>query len=274
MDNNPLKQYFRRPSVYIKLPSEGKRYAPDVLDMPASGELPVYPMTAIDEITTRTPDALYNGTAVVELVKSCVPNIKDPWAITGDDLDTILIGIRASSSSDTLEVESVCPSCAESSTYGLNLVAVLSTIKGGAYDELIDLGDLKIKFRPITYKEMNDSALKQFEIQRMFAQVETMEDPDERERTSIEALKKITDLTMELLSLTIERIETPSTVVDEKEFILDFLKNCDRKIYTQLRDKSGELKSSTEIQPMDITCASCQHQYKEPININPVDFFE
>lgn len=273
MDNNPLKQYFRRPSVYIKLPSGGKNYSPDAVEIPESGELPVYPMTAIDEITTRTPDALYNGTAVVELIKSCIPNIKDPWAITGDDLDTILIGIRASSNSDTLEIESSCPNCSEQGTYGLNLVSVLATLKGGAYDEVVDLGDLKIKFRPLTYKEMNESALKQFEVQRMFAQIENIEDDEEKEKISIEALKQITDLTMELLSLTIERIETPSTAVDEKVYILDFLKNCDRKIYSQLRDKSGELKSATEIKPMDIKCPSCNHEYKEPVNVNPVDFF-
>ncbi len=69
MNNNPLKQYFRRPAVYMKLPSAGKDYEPGVIDMPETGELPVYPMTAIDEITTRTPDALFNGTALVELVR-------------------------------------------------------------------------------------------------------------------------------------------------------------------------------------------------------------
>ena len=38
------------------------------IDMPENGELPVYPMTAIDEITVRTPDALFNGTAIAELI--------------------------------------------------------------------------------------------------------------------------------------------------------------------------------------------------------------
>lgn len=46
-NNNPLKQYFRRPAVYIKLPSNGKNYTEGSLDMPENGELPVYPMTAI-----------------------------------------------------------------------------------------------------------------------------------------------------------------------------------------------------------------------------------
>jgi len=91
LDNNPLKQYFRRPAVYVKLPSGGKYYPQGVIDMPTNGEIPIFPMTAIDEITTKTPDALYNGTAMAELMKSCVPNIKDPWAINSMDLDAILI---------------------------------------------------------------------------------------------------------------------------------------------------------------------------------------
>ena len=52
-DHNPLKQYFRRPAMYLKLPSQGKFYDETVVRMPENGELPVYPMTAIDEITAR-----------------------------------------------------------------------------------------------------------------------------------------------------------------------------------------------------------------------------
>lgn len=93
MNNNPLKQYFRRPAIYLKLPSEGKYYPIDAIDLPDNKELPVYPMTAIDEITSKTPDALYSGVAISEIIKSCVPNIKDPWSIPTIDLDAILIEI-------------------------------------------------------------------------------------------------------------------------------------------------------------------------------------
>lgn len=61
--NNPLQQYFRRPAIYIKLPSDGRYYSDGILSMPENHELPVYPMTAIDEITAKTPDALFNGTS-------------------------------------------------------------------------------------------------------------------------------------------------------------------------------------------------------------------
>ena len=70
--NNPLRQYFRRPAVFISLPSGGEGYGPDDIEFEDENnlELPVYPMTAIDEITTKTPDALFNGTATVEIIKS------------------------------------------------------------------------------------------------------------------------------------------------------------------------------------------------------------
>ena len=59
-NDNPLRRYFRQPAIYIRLPSAGKFYPPGTLDMPANNELPVLPMTAVDEIVSRTPDALFN----------------------------------------------------------------------------------------------------------------------------------------------------------------------------------------------------------------------
>lgn len=55
---NPLKQFFRQPAIYLRLPSNGDFWPAGSLQMTPNSELPVYPMTAIDEITYRTPDAL------------------------------------------------------------------------------------------------------------------------------------------------------------------------------------------------------------------------
>jgi hypothetical protein len=65
---NPLKQFFRQPSIYLRLPSLGQFWDQKAIAMPPNKELPVYPMTAIDEITYRTPDALFNGQAVVNVI--------------------------------------------------------------------------------------------------------------------------------------------------------------------------------------------------------------
>jgi len=275
MDNNPLKQYFRRPSVYMKLPSNGQGYPDGALDMPENGELPVYPMTAIDEITARTPDALYNGTAIAELITSCVPNIKDPWSVPNVDLDALLIAIKAASSaSGEMDLESICPKCEEAATYKINLAAILASISSPDFSEELVTGDLKVKLKAVSFKEVNDASLKQFEFQRMAAQLDSIENEDDRNKLMKESLQKVTDLTMDLLCNAIEYIQTPTLKVDQKDFILDFLRHCDRNVYVTIRDRSAELRQISEVKPMKITCGSCENQYEQAITLNPTDFFD
>jgi hypothetical protein len=274
MNNNPLKQYFRRPAVYVKLPSGGEYYSEGVLDMPESGEFPVYPMTAIDEITARTPDALFNGTAVAELIKSCIPAIKDPWQINSVDLDSILIAIKAASGGENLELDSTCPACQESATYQINLIGILASLKPGDYDKPLEIGDLKIKFKPLTYRQINDGATNQFQIQRTFISLDSIEDLDERNTAGHQALENITKVTMELISNAIEYIETPGIKVVEKEFILDFLQHCDRNIYIQIREYNTTLRQATEVKPLSMECSECNFKYDQAFTLNPADFFE
>lgn len=274
MDNNPLKQYFRRPAVYIKLPSNGYGYPKDSIDMPENGEIPVYPMTAIDEITARTPDALYNGVAVVELVRSCIPNIKDPWAVTNVDLDAILVAIKAASSpSGEMDVDSQCPNCDEVSSYKANLAGMLVNIKGADFTQLLDLGDIKIQFHPINYKEINDASLLQLQYQRLFEQAESEEDEEKRNALVQDGLRLITELTMDLLSKSIAQVITPTVPVTEKEYILEYLKNCDKNVYASIRDYSARLRKESELKPMKIKCIHCEHEYEQEITLNPSDFF-
>jgi hypothetical protein len=273
IQNNPLKQYFRRPSIYLKLPSGGTLYSSSVLTIPESGELAVYPMTAIDEISAKTPDALYNGTAMVDIIKSCIPDIKDPWSINSIDLDAILIAIRSAAGGNDMSVSSECPSCKEFAEYAVNLIGILSQLKSADYDTELILNDLYIKFRPLTYKEMNEAGTGQMEAQRMFMQLEKEEDENIRIKKTQQALKFITDVTMRILSQTITHIKTPSAFVEEREYILDFLQNCDRDTYIAIRDYNSNLKSQTEIKPLKIKCIHCQHEYEQPFTLNTSDFF-
>ena len=274
VENNPLKQYFRRPAIYLKLPSGGKSYPDGVINMPESGELPVYPMTAIDEITTKTPDALFNGTAIVELIQSCVPNILDPWKISSVDLDAILIAVKAAAGGNDLEIVSICPECKQDAKYGVNLVSLLTTLKSGDYAQELTINELLIKFRPLTYAEMNKASIAQFDLQRTIVLLEGITDLDEKNKKSKEALKTITEVTMQVLSNTIEYIKTPSAFVDNNNFILDFLQNCDKNIYEQIKIHNAELKQQTEIKPLKIKCIACSHEYTQAFTLNTSDFFD
>lgn len=273
MQNNPLKQFFRRPAVYFKLPSEGKNYPPGALEIPENGEFAVFPMTAIDEISMRTPDALFNGAALTDLIRSCIPGIKNPWQLNSNDLDAVLIAIRAAGGQNTLDIDTTCPACGNEARYGINLIGVLASLKYGDYDKLLEVNDLKIKFRPLSYKEMNEAANGQFQIQKQFAGIDQIEDEDERLKATQIGLKSVTELTMNILAQTIEYIETPESKVDNKEFILDFLRNCDGSIYVVMRDHNAQLKATTELKPLDIKCTNCGNEYKQPYTLNPADFF-
>lgn len=271
--NNPLKQYFRRPAIYLKLPSGGKGYPPGSLTMPETGELPVYPMTAIDEITAKTPDALFNGTAIYELIKSCVPDMKDPWSVSSVDLDATLVAIRAAAGSNSMEVESTCPACSNVSAYGLDLISLLGNIRAGDYDTELVIGDLAFKFRPLVFKEMNEANMGMFEAQKILAAVEIEQDEENKAKLTQRALQDITNLTIKILAKTIVYIRTPNTVVDQKDYILDFLTNCDKITFNTIRDHNGQLRSASELKPFDIKCINCNNEYKQPFTLNVTDFF-
>ena len=273
MSNNPLQQYFRRPALYLKLPSQGEGYPENSIDMPENGELAIFPMTAIDEITARTPDALFNGVAVIEIIKSCVPAIKDPWQILQIDLDPILLAIKMATNGSTMEFDTVCPSCEETNKYDLNLTQLLNDYKPGDYSTPLKINDLSFKFCPLNYKQINETSIVQFEIQRALRIIQDMPDSDERNTRSSEILKQMNQVAMDIIVETIEYISTPAGVVLDKNFIREFLENIDAKTFEKIKDISLELKKSTDTKPLKFKCISCSHEYEQPFNVNLSDFF-
>jgi hypothetical protein len=172
-----------------------------------------------------------------------------------------------------MEIESTCPKCTDIGKYGLNLINMLSQMRPGNYDKELEISDLKVKFRPLTYKEMNDASLGQLEIQRVFMMLDQEPDEEVRKQRGQDALKRVTTLTINILTGAIEYIETPTIRVDTKEYIMDFLNNCDKNIYVTIRDYNADLKSETEIKPLKIKCVHCTHEYEQPFTLNTSDFF-
>lgn len=272
MDNNPLKQYFRRPAIHIKLPS-GNNYPREIIDFPSTGELPVYPMTANDEITARTPDALFNGSAVVSIIQSCIPAIKNPWKIYNADIETILIAIRIATNGEEMDVDTSCPNCKESTRYGIKLSKLLTEISVSDYSKELMLGDLAIKFCHLTYQDNNTNSTEQFEIQRGLAQLDNFEDGEAKNKAAGDLLKRMNILTQKILARNIEHIRTPETTVTDQAFIHDFLQNCDKKMYNSIRDNSISLREESVSKPLKFTCIKCQHNYQQKIEFNITDFF-
>lgn len=274
MNPNPLSQYFRQPAVYIRLPSQGKFYAAGSLDMPANGELPVYPMTTMDEITYRIPDALFNGSAVTSVIESCVPNIKDAWQVPNTDIDTLLIAIRLATYGHELDIDTKCPKCAAENSYGVDLRRTLERIVAPDYDKPVVRGDLEIYLRPLDYKDVNANNLTQFEEQKALQALTSAEGDEAAKSQALgDMLKKITQVTIYALAKSIALVKTPTARVTELAHIQEWLSNCDRQLFAAIRDSIIEAKQSSEIPPLDLKCQDCSHEFKQVFTMNMTDFF-
>jgi hypothetical protein len=274
MSNNPLKQYFRQPAIYVRLPSRGQFYPPGAINMPSNGELPVYPMTAIDEITYRTPDALYNGQATVSVLQSCVPDIIDPWSAPAMDMDTLLISIRIASYGHDMDFGSKCPKCGHECEHTADLRSVLDRIRTPDYTQNLRAGDMEIFFRPMTYKNLNDNNAMQYENQKLLQMLPDSEVPEPEKITALgAALKRITEITVKALAQSIAVVKTPQAMVSESEYIEELLKNCDRELFNRIRDHIVELKTQAEMTPMMLTCPECKHEYEQGITLDMTSFF-
>jgi hypothetical protein len=274
LSNNPLRQYFRQPAIYIRLPSGGNWYPDGTLDLPPTNEIPVYPMTAIDEITYRTPDALFNGSAVVSVIQSCIPNIRNAWVMPAIDVDTVLISIRIASYGHEMESNSKCPSCNHEAEYVIDLRTLLDVMKSPDYNTPVVSGDMEFYFRPITYQDLNENNQLQFQEQRMLQAIASADMPEEEKVSTVgDALKKITEITVKAMAQSISAVKTPTALVTEREFIDDLLKNCNRALFTKLRDHIIKLKGSTEIQPMTIKCNECSTEYQQAVTLDVSSFF-
>jgi len=272
---NPLKQFFRQPSIYLRLPSLGQYWDQAKIDMPPNKELPVYPMTAIDEITYRTPDALFNGQAVVNVIQSCIPAIRDAWNMPGCDLNAILVAIRIASYGHEMEMTIKCPKCETDSDFILDLRIVLDKLTCPDYNKAMQQGDLEITFTPITYQHQNETNLKQFDQQRLIQQIQMSDQlTDEQKIEQLnETLQKITNLTIETLKYSIASIRTPQSLVTEPEFIQEFLVNCDRKFFTEIRDHIIDLRQKSEIESINVTCSHCNHKWPQNLTLDQAAFF-
>lgn len=274
MNSNPLQTYFRQAAIHIRLPSQGQFYAPGAIDIPANGEFPVLPMTTLDEITYRTPDSLFNGSAIVHVIQSCLPNIRDAWSVPGMDIDPILIAIRIATYGHELTIETTCPNCGTERGYGVDLRVMLDKITVPDYSTAMQLGDLEIYLKPMTYQQMNTNNMAQFEEQKM---LQAMQDPDiaaeQRANLLGDALKKITAVTTNALCQNIRLIKTPSAQVTEEAFIHEWLSNADRSTFAKVRDYIIANKKRGEMPALELSCQNCGHQYEQNVTLDVTNFF-
>ena len=277
MSANPLLKHFRQPAIYVSLPSLGQYWPEGSIDIPVTGEIPVYPLTAKDEITLRTPDSLINGTSVTSVVESCCPNIKNAWAMPSIDVDALLMSIRIASYGHDMTITVQCPHCKESNDYLVDLRNTLAKITCPDYSQLLDIDGLKIKLKPQPYFSVNKVNMTRYQEQKTMAHLQNADIP-ESERLSAfkDELNKLVALNLEIVADSTEYIQTEdNTIVTDTAYILEYYNNCESRVTKALQEKFAELNKQAGARPEKIICgnADCKKPFDSDLTFDYSSFF-
>ena len=280
-NSNPLNKYFRQPAIYVSLPS-GTNYPPHVVTATQTGELGVMPMTAKDEIRFKTPDALMNGQGVVDVIQSCVPDIKDAWQVKSYDLDTILVAIRIATYGETMDISFNVPGINEKASHTINLPSILDQLRSTPVESEMILKDgLKITVRPLTYKDMTSTSLQTFQQQKMYSAIQDSQLSDEEKATRFnDAFRALTDLNSNILLKNIEKVTmTDGTEITDTAHIKEFIENANATLVKEIEDNLAKLRGQGAVKPLKLKATEDQIKkgapatYEVPVTFDTANFF-
>lgn len=272
MTENPLQKYYRQPKVYLSLPSKGKWYPENTIEGDPEN-LPVFGMTAMDEILFKTPDALFSGEATKSVIKSCIPGIKEPGYVPQIDIDSILIAIRIATYGQNLNTTYKCTSCNEENTAAMDLTGALDYYSGLNYHNIVYLDPLKITLRPYTYDEWTQVQMQTYELQRHLLQTSGDMDEEVRKKHLDEMFKKISRFQLESYKRQVFTVEADDNVVSDQNQILDWINNSDAVFFEKIQNHLIEQQKIWALQDQMSECVECGHNNSVTINLDQSDFF-
>jgi len=281
-NTKPLSKYYRQPAVYITLPSQGKYFDDKGFEKTETGELPVLPMTAKDELNFKTPDALLNGQSTVDVIQSCMPNIKDAWQVVNHDLDTILLAIRIATYGETMDINFRVPGTNEEQSHSLNLPALLEDLgKANIEDQTTTSKGFKIEIQPLDYRTLTKIQIARFEQQKMYGTIDSSAMTEEQKQTAFaKSFETLNIVNFSLLVDSIKSITTPegNTVIDRAQ-IIEFCNKADTKTITEIQEKLSDLRLQAQIPPLKIKTTEDQIKkgapasFEVPVTYDNSNFF-
>ena len=278
-NNNPLSGFFRTPKLYTKIPSLGQFYTEDVVEMPSTGDLAVYPMTAKDEVLMKNPDALLNGEAVAQVIRSCVPAVKKPRDMITNDVEALLVAIQGASRGDEFEVSGECPECGEKCTAQASVEAALESMSvlEDTFSFKTNQG-LEIVLRPFSYDSTVKAGIANFQSTRSLQSVADIKDELQQLKAFNESFVRIAAINFDLVVDSVASISgvDPTTneefTVYDRSQIREFLENCETAIGKAIEEKIASMNNIGVNKKVQLECEK-HGPFVQEVGFDPVNFF-
>lgn len=270
-EQNPLKKFYRTPKLYVTLPSGGRFN--DIGDKAANGEIPVYAMTAKDEIIMRNPDALLNGDAVIKVIKSCVPDVLDTRNLPVCDVDILLIAVRMATHGSVLQTKLKSPHSQKEDDYEINLESIIEDVKSLPEDNYVILKNgCTVYVKPFSYSIQTRLNLMAYDQAKALRNVTDINSESAKQFTAL--FSQLADTNMDVMVQSISKITTPSgdAVVDKKQIkeFMDSIESTDHKKVDQLIESLN--KASTTVK-RKFNCKETGNEFETEVRLDPSDFF-
>jgi hypothetical protein len=273
---NPLKGYFRQYKLFLKLPSGRSYYDPGAITFTDTDEIGIMPMTGKDELILKNPDALLNGEALIEVIRSCAPAVSNPRLLLTNDIDAIITAIRYATYNDALETELTCPECSHKNTFKLDIQYSLNNMTYLETEYVANLeSGLSVFVKPYGFPELLRGLHAQFEQSKLTRAIENEAISEEaRLKLFASAFKELSQVTYDLMLNSIIKVvdESNSINVSNKTDIKEFLQNIDKKSVDKISDLIKEINQIGIKKSFTAVCEKCNHNWESEVDFNPVNF--
>ena len=266
-EHNPLLSKIVFPGETFPLPSKGRFYKDELDQDVENGEVHVLPMTTIDELCLKSPDLLFSGKAIYDVIGRCVPQVKQPKRLFAKDVDYLLICLRKVAWGNEIEIKHN-HRCSDNSKEHSYVVNIMDLISGTT--QLDPTQDFTVKMKtgqtvtlmPIRFEDYVALAQK--------SSIERSTELSSEDDAGLEQeINKIRD---DILRVTANIIDNVDDITD-KEMIFEWLNALPSP---EVKRISKNIDKTTNWGPQykaKITCKDCGKVVNTEIPLNPLSFF-
>ncbi len=268
MDNNSvnplLASFIKLPGRVFKLPSGGYLYKNNELREGINeGELHVRPLGALSEIKLKSPDMLFSGQAVREVLGECVPEILQPLELFGRDIDALMVFLRVVTYGPIFKIDAK-HGCEKDENeedgikahqYDIDLEGIINDIReldpttvGSNYTVEMENGQ-NVIFDPVRFKHI----------------IELLQ-------SNNKDLPTAEDIQQNLIKNLLNMINNIDGISDKKQ-IEEWIKAVPAPYITKI---ANALEASNEWGPKferQVKCRGCGEMITVELPLNPVNFF-
>ena len=231
-------------------------------------------MTGMDEIILKTPDALMSGESTVKLIQSCCPNIKNAWELSTLDTNLIYAAIRIATYGHELSVTQTCVECETENDFDIDLNHVVEHYGNCQYNHKLIMDGLTVKTKPLTFKESNDFSLENYGLQQKLNQADQVEDVAEKQKLFKELFEELSVTQQKIFLKSVEAVEVGDQVVTDSSHIEEWLKNCDKSVFEQLKKHVDANRTAWDMPTWPAKCEKCGAESKIYVELDNSSFFD